>query len=581
MLKLNLVLVHPPSYYDFRKHPTLWGPISDLIPSSPVFDMYPIGFTTIAEYLEQNGFKVRIANLAVRMLLDPDFNVSDFIGSLDPSAFGISLHWLPHAHGALKLAQLIKRIYPNKPVIMGGLSASYFHEEIITFPYVDYVVRGDSTEEPIRRLIECIESGSKPHNLKGIPNLSWKDNRNITQINSLSYVPPELDHLLIDYSFSLRAVIRDFSISNNLPFGKWLKYPITAALTCRGCRCNCAICGGSAFSYSRFYGRTENAFRSPENLAQDLRRIRRYSRGPVFTVGDIRQAGMSYARRFLKAMQGIDKPVILEFFWPIDRGFAEEIAGAIPNFIAQLSPESHDSDVLRFSGKSFDCQSISSSIAHLLSVGCKRVDVFFMTGMPGQTYESVLDSIEYVRYLAHFFEANTRLRFFISPLAPFLDPGSLVYEMPERYGYRKFCYSLMDHFHALNAPSWKHILSYENRWMDRSQIVDVTYEAGYRLNRLKADFGLITKERAQMIEMRIVQARELMSRIDELMKANDPIMMRRHLSTLGEQIESVNNSTVCEKEELDLPVSKVPVKILQAAGLLIEDGMRSIWRRLH
>jgi hypothetical protein len=44
----DLVLMHPPSVMDFRKRTLLSGPVSDLIPSTPVFEMYPIGFTTIA-----------------------------------------------------------------------------------------------------------------------------------------------------------------------------------------------------------------------------------------------------------------------------------------------------------------------------------------------------------------------------------------------------------------------------------------------------------------------------------------------------------------------------------------------------
>ena len=67
-MSLDLVLLHPPSVYDFRQKTILYGPVSDLIPPSPVFELYPIGLTSIAEYLERAGYQVRIVNLAVRML---------------------------------------------------------------------------------------------------------------------------------------------------------------------------------------------------------------------------------------------------------------------------------------------------------------------------------------------------------------------------------------------------------------------------------------------------------------------------------------------------------------------------------
>ena len=75
----DLILLHAPSVYDFRQKTILYGPVSDLIPPSPVFEMYPIGLTSIAEYLERAGFRVRIINLAVRMMRDSNFDAEEMI----------------------------------------------------------------------------------------------------------------------------------------------------------------------------------------------------------------------------------------------------------------------------------------------------------------------------------------------------------------------------------------------------------------------------------------------------------------------------------------------------------------------
>lgn len=578
MAKEKLILVHAPSVYDFRKRATLWGPIGDLVPSDTVFEMYPIGFTTMAEYLERHGHRVSIVNLAVRMLRDQDFDAEKLLAELDPLAFGIDLHWLPHAHGALEIARLIKTLHPETPVIMGGISASYYHEELITYPQVDYVLRGDSTEEPLRRLIEVLDAGATPRELLQIPNLTWQDDAGTVHVNALTWIPDHLDDILVDYSVVVNAVARERNLSNYLPFAKWTKYPITAALTCRGCTRNCAICGGSAYASRRIFGRSTPAYRSPEVVANDLRRISRFSRGPVFVLGDIRQAGMDYARRFLNAMQGFDEQVIVEFFWPVDRGFMEQIAAAMPNFVVELSPESHDPAVRRYSGKPFSDEAIEKSIEHVLAVGGQRMDLFFMSGMPGQTSKSVLDSIEYCRHLLRRFDGDERLKLFISPLAPFLDPGSLAFEKPEHYGYHKFCHTLEDHRRALLAPSWKYVLSYETRWMNRSELVDCTYQAGLNLNRIKAEFGQVSPERAQLTEERIQLAIALMKRIDRLVESSEPGKLEHKLLSLRDEIDEVNRSTVCEKEELDLPISGMPVKFGQVLGLLIEDGFGNLRR---
>ncbi|MCK4832835.1 MAG: cobalamin-dependent protein, partial [Anaerolineales bacterium] len=182
MFDPDIILLHAPAVYDFRQRATLWGPISDLVPSTPVFEMYPIGLTTLAEFLERFGYRTRIINLAVRMLRNRRFDVERLLASLrSPLVFGIDLHWLPHAHGALEIARLVKKVHPDVPVLLGGFSASYFHQEIIRdFPQVDYVLRGDSTEEPFRRLMDAIASGREPTR---VPNLTWRDGSGALRVN--------------------------------------------------------------------------------------------------------------------------------------------------------------------------------------------------------------------------------------------------------------------------------------------------------------------------------------------------------------------------------------------------------------
>jgi hypothetical protein len=50
MAKTDLILLHAPHVYNFRKIPQLYGPVSDLVLSTPAFEMYPIGFSSLAEY---------------------------------------------------------------------------------------------------------------------------------------------------------------------------------------------------------------------------------------------------------------------------------------------------------------------------------------------------------------------------------------------------------------------------------------------------------------------------------------------------------------------------------------------------
>ncbi len=571
----DLIFLHAPSVYDFRKRATLWGPISDLVPSTPVFDMYPIGFSTMMAYLQQAGFSVRINNLAARMVRSRRFDADKAIKGMQARAFGIDLHWLPHAHGALEIAKLVKTHHPERPIIFGGYSATYFHEELIQSPFVDYVLRGDSTEQPLEQLLEHIIAGTAPEH---VPNLTWKT-KTVNQlpngeirVNSQTYIPQSLDHLILDYHTMVRSVIRDRDLLNYIPFSHWLEYPIMAALTVRGCRQNCTICGGSAFAGQCITGRSKPAYRSPERLAEDVRRMGALSRAPVFILGDLRQAGMSYARRFFHAVQGFKGNVIVEFFQPVDRAYAEELAAALPNFIVEFSPESHDSQVRRASGKSYTNTEIEQTIAACLAMGAKRFDLFFMIGLSQQTPQSALDTVTYCeQLLKRFDDSSGRLIPFTSPLAPFLDPGSRAYEHASHYGYIRHAHTLEDHRKLLQAPTWKHILSYETRWMDRDTIADVTYEAGYRLNRIKKTFGLISTEKAQETEARIKQARDLMHHIDHLIAQTD-IDLEYELLKLKTRIDRANTSTVCDKTELDVDTGRIPFKLINLARVGLNLG---------
>jgi B12-binding domain/radical SAM domain protein len=585
MPNTDLVLLHAPSVYDFRQRSILYGPVSDLVPSTPVFEMYPIGFTTIAEYLERNGFRVRIVNLAVRMLNGERFDAEKLIRKLNPAVFGIDLHWMPHAHGAVEIARLCKQYHPDTPVMFGGFSSSYFHEELVARPEVDYVVRGDSTEVPVLQLMQHLAGRPGAPALAEIPNLTWQDADGTIRANEVTYSPDNLDHVLIDYSYVVKAVARYRDLASFVPFKGWLGYPITAALSVRGCSHNCRTCGGSAATFAALHNRRKPAFRAPEDLAQDIRNISRFSKGPVFILGDIRQAGQDYADRFLRAIHGYQGPVILELFGDADRDFIRRVADAMPNWTLEISLETHSDEVRSAFGRPYKNADIENTMRYALEAGVKRLDVFFMIGLPKQDYQSVMDTVDYCEYLMRDLDAvpqgsERRLIPFISPLAPFLDPGSPVFENPERYGYHFFARSLEEHRQALVQPSWKYVLNYETRWLNRDEIVDSTYEAGMRLNRLKARYGLVEKEQAERTEARILKARRLIAQIDDIMSIQDEERRGRLLRAIKPQVDDANLSTVCDKTELNVPLKGLRLNLPRAACFFVEHSFKSLLSRL-
>jgi radical SAM superfamily enzyme YgiQ (UPF0313 family) len=291
-------------------------------------------------------------------------------------------------------------------------------------------------------------------------------------------------------------------------------------------------------------------------------------------IGDVFQPGEDYGLTFLQEMKKrpITNHIAFEFFVPPSRRLFEKISESVPNFNIEISPESHDEEVRRAFGRPYNNEALERMIADAIELGSKRIDLFFMIGLPKQTYASVLETVDYSRSLLERFRSYGKLIPFISPLAPFLDPGSTVFEAPEKYGYRLLYRTVEEHRQALLAPSWKYILNYETEWMTRDEIVDSTYEAGKRLNRLKAEFGLIDQKTADSVELRIEGAVRMMKEIDRVMALPDAKERQIQLeSTLcGRQsLQTYSMSTVCEKKELEWPTRFIRMNFFKIIKTLL------------
>ena len=539
----DLVLLHPPAVYDFRTRPTFLGPLADAVPSTTMFEMYPVGLTSIAAFLERNHYNVEIVNLAYRMLSDPAFDVVNCLQHLSAPVFGVDLHWLPHVQGALSVIDLVKQAHPGSRTLVGGLSASYYHRELIENPNVDFVLRGDSTEEPVRQLLQALRE-SRP--LASVENLTWKRADGSVVVNPLTFVPDNIDYIDVPaYRYVLRSLFKYHSLRNVIPHLEWLRYPITLLLSARGCLENCSVCGGSRTAYQLICERNRPAFRSPEKLAADVATIGSFSRAPIFMVHDPRMGGMGRARRLfsrLAAMQP-DNELVFELYYPADDEFFEMVKRSVPTWSIEITLESPDEQLRLRNGKfPWPNHVVEQTIARALAHGCHKLDVFFMTGLPGQRYEDALAIADYCEDLLRRFGSDRRLHPFVAPLGPFLDPGCRAFEQPE-FGYRTFCRTLEDHRQAFLHDGWHKILSYETNAMTRDDIVRATYEVAGRLNDLKFRYRLIDRRTFEAVEHRLTLARRLIDCVDDPMESS------------ARATELANHRTMFGDDELKWPVA--------------------------
>lgn len=546
----DIVFIHAPTVYDFRKKPIFYGPVSDVVPSSPVFEMYPIGFMTMSSHLEAAGFRTRIVNLAVMMLQDKNVDIEKVIRKLDARVYAIDLHWMPHCHGSIEIAKLVKKYHPEGIVEFGGFSSSYFYEDLIQRPYIDMVMRGDSTELPHVKLMQVLQDGGK---LEDVPNLTWKDKDGRVHVNEVTNIPKDLDWCMFDYGTMIKCTLRNRDIKGALPWLGWDKLPLTSVFTVRGCSYNCAECGGSHAANKRLLCRGRPAFRSPEKLVEDMTTIQSYLDTPIFVIGDPRQGGPDYVERLAAAArrEGVKNHVAFEIFQPGNEKFFQTLQHGFGEYSMEISPDSHD-EIVRFAmGKGYDNPSIEKTLTSAFPNGCVRFDVFYMTGLPQQTRESAIDSARAARTLWNAVGRDDNLFIYNAPFAPFVDPGSRAFEEPEKWGYKFFARTLEEHRQLLENPSWKHVLSYETIWMSRDEIAETSYDAALELAAIELECGRTDKEAYDIRVERTEIARGLMHKIDDILKIKDEAARTQGLWDIKDEGERMMASTVCNKKDLD------------------------------
>ncbi|WMT49381.1 MAG: TIGR04190 family B12-binding domain/radical SAM domain protein [Thermoplasmatales archaeon] len=499
-MKTDIAFIHPPSIYDFRKRNLKAGPISDVVPSTPVFEMYPMGFLSMLSYLVPRGYNARISNVASMMVMSDKFDPVKYLKSLDTEIYGIDLHWLPHVHGAISIARIIKEFNPDARVLLGGFSASYFSDDIMkTYPEIDYVLKGDFQEYSTMKLIDSVE---KNIDLGTVPNLVYRDEMGNVKHNPNSK-ENTVDNVFLNYRVLMRNAIKYHDVKGHLPYADWINNPESVTIIEHGCQFNCAFCGGSNFSYRNNFFPVSPVYRNPRTIAKEIELAREILGAPIFVAGDINLAGEKFYGNLFREIKELkaDIPILTEYFRPPQKDYLNELSRSFGEFSVEISPESSSENIRRINGREYSNESLEKSIADAKEAGCKKFDVYFTLGISGQGEKELEDDIEYAtKLMNHEKGSDMKVYSFISPLTPFIDPGSLIYEKPEKYGFHITARTIEEYYNLLDkGKSWVDFLNYYNDWMSAKDIERLTYQSEIEMITARRDVGLIDSESAENI----------------------------------------------------------------------------------
>jgi clorobiocin/coumermycin A biosynthesis protein CloN6/CouN6 len=543
-LEADLFLLHAPSVYDFRDRDDMlfaYLSDSDSVNVTSIYEMYPIGWFSIKQRLADHGFDAKIVNVASLMLMYPDLDVRRLLSRFEAPIFGFDLHWMTQCHGAIELAAVLKQEHPDALTIFGGISSTYFADQLITYPSVDVVVQGYDTLDPVTELVSRVRRGSR--DFRSIPNLLYKD-RGEVQTTGFTHKP----------TANYNNERNDWSYYRDTPSVGPSVSKLIMTLPNTGCAHDCGWCGGSRFAYRNIMGVDKNKTlvqKDNDLIIEELRTMKEAAQHTSIYALQCYSENKTRMHQYLDAVKEIGyNSVSFEQFnlTPLDtlRKMGESTSSYI-----MLSPESHDPKISAAAGRgTYTMEEMEDWIPRALDAGVKGIMVWFFIGMPYQDRQSVMDTVAYSERLIRKFGGWDALPL-ICPMVPFLDPGCRFFEEPEQNGYHIYHRTLEEHRQALVEPLWHRRLNYETEWLDRRQIQDVSYEAIARLVEIKGEYGVLPPEFCHAILKTIDETRQLLGEVERAL-----LLDGKFSADLRNEMRSYNRKILAYSSDQIIPVKR-------------------------
>ena len=542
-LEADLFLLHAPSVYDFRDRDDMlfaYLSDSDSVNVTSIYEMYPIGWFSIKQRLADHGFDTKIVNVASLMLQYPELDVRRLLRGLEAPIFGFDLHWMTQCNGAIELAAVLKQEHPDALTIFGGISATYYAKQLITYPSVDVVVQGYDTLDPVTELVARVVRGGS-RDFGSIPNLLYKADGEVRS-SGFTHKP----------TANYNNERNDWTYYRDAPSPSPLTSKLIMTLPNTGCAHDCGWCGGSKFAYRNIMEVRKTLIQKDHDLVvEELRTMGEAAKRTSIYALQCYSEGKGRMHAYLDAVKEVGyNSVSFEQFNLTPPDTLKKMGESTDAYI-MLSPESHDPKISAAAGRgTYTMEQMEEWIPRALDAGVKGVMVWFFIGMPYQDRQSVMDTVAYSERLIRKFGGWKALPL-ICPMVPFLDPGCRFFEEPDQHGYRIFHRTLEEHRQAMVEPLWHRRLNYETRWLDRRQLQDVSYEAIARLVEIKGEYGVLPSEFCQAILKTIDETQQLLGEMEKalLLDGKLPVDLR-------DQIRSYNRKILAYSSDQIIPMRR-------------------------
>ena len=342
----------------------------------------PVGAACVATAAAAAGHEVRLLDLCFAR--DRDRELTQAVSSFAPQVVGLSIRNLENVNllrpisyvdDARHVVDLVRTL-TDAPIVLGGSAASLCPGPVLKALEADYVVAGDG-ETAFAALLAEIEAGRVPRGLPGVGVLAE---------DAFQFSPPAFS----DASFGNPQLARWVNLAQYRRMGS--SYTIQ---TKRGCCQRCIYC-----TYNQaLEGRTLR-LRPPQDVVAEIEEaVLRHGITDFDFVDSVFNQPVDHCREILEricrcswkarftAMGMTPRNVDLAFLsllW--EAGFRSFM----------MTPDTASGSMLRRYGKGFDVEDLAGAATALDGTGF-AVMWFFLMGGPGETHDTIDETLEFVR----------------------------------------------------------------------------------------------------------------------------------------------------------------------------------------
>jgi radical SAM superfamily enzyme YgiQ (UPF0313 family) len=336
----------------------------------------PLGILAVATPLLRAGYEVKIVDSTIT----PQFRTRVLEELADSLCLAVSLVTGPMIRETVEIARAAKKLYPDKPVVLGGWHPSLLPHQTLAAPYVDIVVKGQGEDA----LLEVVRRIEENESMRGVEGVGYKEDGQLRfnpprELRPIRDLPPKAYHLA------------DFDAYERVAKRRWAMYTSSLA-----CPYDCSYCTNSGL-----YGRKWNALEPAQVVEETTDLVRRYRLSLLWVVDDNFLVDLD---RALAIAEGLVRTGV-KFDWSIQ---------ATTNLVARLSvdelrllrraglsqvaqgADSGSPRVMKLMNKTFQSLDTIHEAARRLTAAGIRPSFNMIFGYPGETADDIRQSIRLI-----------------------------------------------------------------------------------------------------------------------------------------------------------------------------------------